>query len=236
MVADSLRVPFADHSLVKVPDGVDPLRVAAASDNLADAWRSVVPPLRLRPGGSVLVIGGGAQSIGLYAAGLARGHGASVVDYVDDRDERLEIADGPRRERQQGQPVPGQVDHRGDPAPLRRRRRGVVAGPGAPGRDPGAAPGRHLHGDRLLPGAEHEGPGHGHVRDQRHAERRDLPRPPGAGRAPRLRRHRPSFPAELVTSLLADWEEAPDAYRARTTKLVLHRAPLAPAAPADQEA
>jgi len=86
MVADSLRIPFADHMLVRVPRGVDPLRVAAASDNLADAWRSVVPPLRQRPGGAVLVIGGGGQSIGLYAAGLAVRHGASVVDYVDDRD------------------------------------------------------------------------------------------------------------------------------------------------------
>ncbi len=70
MVADSLRIPHADHMLVRVPDGVDPLRVAAASDNLTDAWRSVVPPLAERPGGSVLVIGGGGQSIGLYAAGL----------------------------------------------------------------------------------------------------------------------------------------------------------------------
>jgi alcohol dehydrogenase len=69
MVADELRVPFADHMLVPVPADVPPLRVAAASDNLADAWRSVVTPLRDRPGGSVLIIGGGAKSIGLYAAG-----------------------------------------------------------------------------------------------------------------------------------------------------------------------
>src|SRR3954469_2157180 len=45
MVAGSLRIPHADHMLVRVPDGVDPLRVAAASDNLTDAWRAVVPPL-----------------------------------------------------------------------------------------------------------------------------------------------------------------------------------------------
>src|SRR5205085_7407390 len=92
MVADSLRVPFADHLLVRVPDGVDPLRVAAASDNLADAWRAVVPPLRERPAASVLVLGGGGRSIGLYAAGLAVGHGAAVVDYLDGDDERLAIA------------------------------------------------------------------------------------------------------------------------------------------------
>ncbi|MFZ2243051.1 MAG: zinc-binding alcohol dehydrogenase, partial [Gordonia amarae] len=33
------------------------------------------------------------------------------------------------------------------------------------------------------------------------------------------------FPAELVTTTLADWDDAPNAYQARTTKLVLHRAP-----------
>ncbi len=71
MVVDRLRVPYADHMLVKVPAGVDPLRVAAASDNLADAWRCVAPGLAERPGGSVVILGGAAQSIGLYAAGLA---------------------------------------------------------------------------------------------------------------------------------------------------------------------
>jgi threonine dehydrogenase-like Zn-dependent dehydrogenase len=45
MIVDELRVPFADHMLVPVPTGVPPLRVAAAGDNLADAWRSVVAPL-----------------------------------------------------------------------------------------------------------------------------------------------------------------------------------------------
>jgi threonine dehydrogenase-like Zn-dependent dehydrogenase len=93
MIADEVRVPFADHMLVPVPPGVPPLRVAAAGDNLADAWRSVVSPLRERPGGSVLVIGGGAQSIGLYAAGLAVAHEARVVDYVDDNPKRRLVAE-----------------------------------------------------------------------------------------------------------------------------------------------
>src|SRR3954464_2406644 len=93
MVADELRVPFADHMLVAVPADVPPLRVASAGDNLADAWRSVVTPLRHRPGGSVLIVGGGAQSIGLYAAGLAVAHGAAVVHYVDDDPVRRGIAE-----------------------------------------------------------------------------------------------------------------------------------------------
>ena len=93
MIADRLRVPFADHMLVPVPVGVPAARVAAASDNLADAWRAVVPPLAVREGGSVLVLGGGAKSIGLYAAGLAVAHGASTVDYVDHNAERRAIAE-----------------------------------------------------------------------------------------------------------------------------------------------
>ena len=93
MVSDLLRVPYADHMLVELPAGLDPLRVASASDNLADAWRTVVPQLKLRPGARVLVLGGGAQSIGLYAEGLAVAHGAGVVDYVDSSPERGAIAE-----------------------------------------------------------------------------------------------------------------------------------------------
>lgn len=93
MVSDQLRVPYADHMLVPVPDNVDPLRVAAASDNLADAWRAVAIPMKSRQDASVLVIGGGAKSIGLYAAGLAGALGAHSVSYVDSDTSRLEIAD-----------------------------------------------------------------------------------------------------------------------------------------------
>jgi threonine dehydrogenase-like Zn-dependent dehydrogenase len=92
MVSDVLRVPSAEHMLVPVPDGVPPERIAAASDNLADAWRSVALPLAERQGGRVLVLGGGAKSIGLYAAGLAAEHGAQVVDYVDRDRARKAIA------------------------------------------------------------------------------------------------------------------------------------------------
>ena len=93
MVADAVRVPFADHMLVPVPPDVPAERVAAAGDNLADGWRAVVPPLTALPGGRVLIVGGGASSIGLYAAGLAVAHGASGVDYVDEDPGRREIAE-----------------------------------------------------------------------------------------------------------------------------------------------
>jgi alcohol dehydrogenase len=35
------------------------------------------------------------------------------------------------------------------------------------------------------------------------------------------------FPAETVTTLLADWDDAPTTYAERTTMLVLHRPMLA---------
>jgi hypothetical protein len=38
---------------------------------------------------------------------------------------------------------------------------------------------------------------------------------------------RTGFPAERVTTLAAAWEDAPAAYAARTTKVVLQRDPLA---------
>jgi alcohol dehydrogenase len=37
---------------------------------------------------------------------------------------------------------------------------------------------------------------------------------------------RQDFPAETVTTLTAGWDDAPEAYTAHTTKLVLHRKPL----------
>jgi alcohol dehydrogenase len=92
MVSDLVRVPFADAMLVHVPAGVDPMKLASASDNMPDAWRAVGPQLAKEPNASVLVVGGGARSIGLYAAGMAVALGASRVDYVDDDPERLAIA------------------------------------------------------------------------------------------------------------------------------------------------
>ena len=37
---------------------------------------------------------------------------------------------------------------------------------------------------------------------------------------------RTGFPAERVTTVTADWDDAPSAYATRTTKLVLRREPL----------
>ena len=87
-------------------------------------------------------------------------------------------------------------------------------------------PRRDLHRHRLLPDHQHPDPGDGHVHHQRHPEHRRPPRaPPPTGDA-RLHRPATGFEAERVTTLLAQWEDAPDAYAARTTKVVLRRDPL----------
>ena len=91
-LSDLVRVPFADHMLVKVPDGVAPATVASASDNIPDGWRTVRTALDAHPGAEVLVVGGDAQSIGLYAVDAARALGATGVTYLDTDPERLRIA------------------------------------------------------------------------------------------------------------------------------------------------
>ncbi len=84
--ADVMKVPFASAMLVPLPSALVPRDVASISDNVADAWRTVVPQLRENPGARVLIVGGG--SIGLYAIQLAIASGAAQVDYLD--------ADAPR--------------------------------------------------------------------------------------------------------------------------------------------
>jgi alcohol dehydrogenase len=91
-VSDVVRVPHADHMLVPVPTRIDPVDLASASDNLSDAYRSVAPILSRWPGAPLLVVGGAAKSIGLYAAGLARALGSTRVDYLDTSRTRLLVA------------------------------------------------------------------------------------------------------------------------------------------------
>ncbi len=87
-LSDLMRVPFADHMLVELAPGIDPVFAASASDNISDGWRAVAPQLKARPGASVLVVGGLGQSIGLFAAGAAVALRAGKVLYLDDSAER----------------------------------------------------------------------------------------------------------------------------------------------------
>jgi threonine dehydrogenase-like Zn-dependent dehydrogenase len=92
-LADSVLVPFADHMLVPVPEALEPAAVASASDNISDAWRSVGPALDREPHAPVLVVGGGgAGSIGLYAVAIALALGAETVTYADLDGRRSDVA------------------------------------------------------------------------------------------------------------------------------------------------
>jgi alcohol dehydrogenase len=123
-LSDLVRVPWADHMLVPLPQGLDPAAVASASDNIPDAWRTVGPPLEREPGARVLIVGGaGAGSIGLYAAAIARALGSEGVTYVDADAGRRATAEGfgaealePGPERLG--PFAITVDASGDPAGL----------------------------------------------------------------------------------------------------------------------
>jgi threonine dehydrogenase-like Zn-dependent dehydrogenase len=211
--------------LVRVSDGVDPLRVAAASDNLANAWRAVVPALRERPGGSALVIGGGGQSIGLYAAGLAVRHGAARVDYLDDRAVRLEVAEalgatalkiGKDRRTSALNKITRRYDVAVEASSQAQGLRDAIRALRSGGICTGT--GYYLAAGTKLPVMDMYATsatlkvGVSHVRPI----------------LPELLEFiaASEFPAERVTSLLADWEDAPEAYLAHTTKLVLHRPPL----------
>jgi threonine dehydrogenase-like Zn-dependent dehydrogenase len=82
-LADRLRVPFADAMLVPLPGGLDPAAVASVADNVPDGFRTVAGPLAAAPGAEVLVVGGFARSVGLYAVTSAVALGAARVVYAD---------------------------------------------------------------------------------------------------------------------------------------------------------
>ena len=90
--SDLVRIPYAKAMLVPLPEHADPIVMIGAADMAADSWRAVAPQLAARPGASVLVMGGSASGIGIYAAGLAVSLGAELVDYVDDDEDRLRQA------------------------------------------------------------------------------------------------------------------------------------------------
>ena len=101
MLADRFVVPYADHMLVPVPSGAPPQAVASASDNLSDAHHAVSAGLQRAPAADVLIVGGRAASIGLYAIQLALALGAASVTYTDREGSRLE-----RAERLGARPLP----------------------------------------------------------------------------------------------------------------------------------
>jgi threonine dehydrogenase-like Zn-dependent dehydrogenase len=91
-LADLVRVPFADHMLLPLPHGLDPVAAAGVPDNVSDGYRCVAGPLTTDPRAEVLVVGGLAQSVGLYAVASAIALDASEVVYADDDSARIDVA------------------------------------------------------------------------------------------------------------------------------------------------
>jgi threonine dehydrogenase-like Zn-dependent dehydrogenase len=223
-VSDLLRVPYADGMLVPIPEGVDPLKLAGASDNLPDAWRTVGPLLHRYPRATVLVVAGGAYSIALYAAGMAVALGASRVDYIDFDLERLAIAEqlgarsiqierGSKWFTRNAPRVHGEfriaVEASSTGAGLRYALRSLAPGGVC------TAVGYYLakrtgvpllqmyaNDSTLKVGVSHPRADVPHVIDLVTTKRFD-PTP--------------------VTTLVADWDDAPDAFTTRTTKVVVRR-------------
>jgi threonine dehydrogenase-like Zn-dependent dehydrogenase len=88
-LSDLLRVPFADHMLVRQPTGHALSQTAALADGATDAFSAVAYWLRQRPGAAVLVIGGFGQSLSMFSVQAALGCGAHRVVYIDDDAKRL---------------------------------------------------------------------------------------------------------------------------------------------------
>ena len=91
-LSELLKVPFADAMLLPVPAGLPLSQACGAGDNMADAYRTVAPLLARFPGEAVLVVGGLAESVGLYAATAALSLGAPRVVYADGDIRRIEAA------------------------------------------------------------------------------------------------------------------------------------------------
>jgi alcohol dehydrogenase len=92
-LADLVCVPFADHMLLPLPAGLDPIVAAGIPDNVSDGFRCVAEPLASAPGAAVLVVGGLAPSVGLYAVACAVALGSERVVFVDQDHERLRLAE-----------------------------------------------------------------------------------------------------------------------------------------------
>ncbi len=93
MLADVVRVPWAEAMLAPVPAGLDPIALGSVSDNVLDGYRAVAPHLAALPGAEVLIVSHGLKSVPLYAAQTAVALGAARVDYASDDAEVLALAE-----------------------------------------------------------------------------------------------------------------------------------------------
>lgn len=92
VLADLVRVPFADAMCSPVPTDIPAAVLASLGDNVCDGYRCVAPFRDVASETRVLVVGGLAQSIGLYAVACARALGFAQVAFLDDDPVRRGIA------------------------------------------------------------------------------------------------------------------------------------------------
>lgn len=90
-MAASIRVPWGNFNLRKIPDNISPVTIASGSDNLLDGLRAVDQPLAARPEARVLIAGTG--SIPLYAVLCATHLGASQITFASQDRFALEVAE-----------------------------------------------------------------------------------------------------------------------------------------------
>lgn len=219
VVADRLRVPFADAMLVSVPEGVDPLSVVSAADNLSDAHGLVSRALSARPGADVLIVGGTGASVGLYSVSIALALGAHEVHYTDHDEARLSLA-----ARLGATPI--ERRRRDRPAQLGRfytvvidssaSRAGVAYAMGAAGTGGVvASAGIHFHGGTQLPLLQMYARGISFSTSLPHA-RTELPLVLALVASGKLQ-------PQHVTTRVAAWDDAPDAFFEAGAKMIVSR-------------
>jgi len=101
LVTDMLNIPHANRSVVALPAALDPVMMSSAGGDLGEAWCSVVPHISRRSSARVLVLGGAARSMSLYAVALIASlrsqrkssSNVSQLDYIDQSDERSGLAE-----------------------------------------------------------------------------------------------------------------------------------------------
>ena len=208
-LTDLVEVPFADAMMVEVPEDLAPAHLASLSDNMPDAYRAVSSA---GAGDEVLVVGGG--SIGLYATALAIGRGARVT-YVDSAEARCEIAQSLGADVEHGElsrpssPRSLVVHTSADAAQLRNA---VLS------TDHGGTcvdTGIYFTASVPLPMLEMYGTGVTLTTGRAHA-RRDMDAVLAEITAGR-------FDPSAVTTVVADWADAAEAFATPTTKVVVTR-------------
>ncbi|MEO8604691.1 MAG: alcohol dehydrogenase catalytic domain-containing protein [bacterium] len=93
MLSDLVRVPYAEAMLQPLPSGLDPVALASVADNVPDGYRAVAPHLAAQPGADVLIVSHGVASIPLYAAQAALALGAGRVDFASSDADSLSLAE-----------------------------------------------------------------------------------------------------------------------------------------------